>query len=174
MKRLRDPRALFRRRACSTPTLASCLGVKYIPQSTPDAGPNSTPLRLRRHHLYRFALSLLAATVVWLVAPAAHAAGPQCDIRGATTIAPSPTLDTQGGSVDASPADSCSGAAVDHTLQPDHSRSSASLDDQAPRASLSETPRVREAAPSATLSRAAEVFPAPAGVRDRVERPPRG
>lgn len=130
-------------------------------------------MSVRLNHLYRFAVSLLAATVVWLVAPAAHAAGPQCDIRGATTIAPSPTLDTQGGSVDAA-ADSCSGAAVDHALQPDHTRSSPSVDDQMPRASLSETPRVHEAAPSATLAPSTEVFPAPAGVRDRVERPPRG
>ena len=138
----------------------------------PRAGPNSTPVKLYGRTL-TLALSLLAAIAVWLVAPAARASGPQCDIRGATVIAPSPTLDTQGGSIDATP-DSCGATAIDRALQRDTSRSSPNVEEQGPRASLPELVRVRPATPTAALAPVEEASTLSPGVHDRVERPPRG
>jgi hypothetical protein len=44
--------------------------------------------------------ALLATLAVWLVASPAFAAAPMCDDRGASGMAPAPTLDTPNASVD--------------------------------------------------------------------------
>lgn len=131
-------------------------------------------MKLCPRAVFRLALSLLAATAVWLLAPAARAAAPLCDMRGATAIAPTPTLDTEGGSADAAaPADCSAPSATEHTLDRDRSRSGAGLDDQGPRASLPAEVHVRPATPTAALARAVETFTVSPGARARVERPPR-
>jgi hypothetical protein len=62
-------------------------------------------------------LAVLAALAVWLVAwPAAAAVAPLCDGRGASALAPAPTLDAPDASIDVGGAEGC----VD-LLERDHS-----------------------------------------------------
>ncbi len=123
----------------------------------------------------RIFVSLLAATFVWLLAPAARAAAPLCDSRGAITFAPNVVLEEPNASVDVGEADDCSGAnAADFSLE--HGRGTnaqASADDGA-RALVAQSPMILPAAPADVLEDAAATFVAPAGVRFRVDRPPRG
>ena len=49
---------------------------------------------------FRPLLVVLAALAVWLVARPARAAAPLCDDRGASSLAPAPTLDTPNASID--------------------------------------------------------------------------
>jgi len=129
-------------------------------------------VKLCPRHVCRLGLSLLAALAVWLLAPAAHAAAPLCDMRGATAIAPNPTLDTQGGSVDATPDDCSATSAAERTLDRDRSPS-LDLDDHGPRASVPADVRVEPVSATAALAHSGETFTLAPGTRSRVERPPR-
>jgi hypothetical protein len=125
------------------------------------------------HRPLNLLFALLAAMVVWLVAPAARADAPLCDMRGATAVAPNPTLDTQGGSIDATPDDCFGASATARALQRDRSPSSVDFGDQGPRASVPAKLRVRAATPTAALAHFGQACTLPSGIRHRVERPPR-
>ena len=119
-------------------------------------------------------MSLLAATFVWLLAPSARAAAPQCDSRGAITFAPNPTLEEPNASVDVGQADDCSGATADD-LGYDHGRAPTSADSgsEGVRALVAKSPTILPASASDVLEEAASTFVPPSGVRARVDRPPR-
>ena len=130
-------------------------------------------MRLYRKPL-RFALSLLAAAIVCIASRSALAAAPQCDVRAAITFAPNPTLETSKASSIEATGDDCSTTPnVDRVLQRGHAPSAPDASDAAPRAAVPAALRVLPAAPTAALAHFDETFTLPAGVRLRVERPPR-
>ncbi len=122
----------------------------------------------------RIFLSFVAAALIWLVAPSAHAAAPQCDARGAITFAPNPTLDEPNTSIDIGQADDCSGATVEEKAY-DHGRSRnvQSSGEEAARVWLTAALVILPATPTDALERAASTFVVPMASRDRIERPPR-
>jgi len=129
-------------------------------------------VRLCDRHI-RLVLSLLAAALVCVVSRAAHAEAPQCDVRAATTFAPNPTLDSSQDAADVAP-DDCSQTAIDRTLQRGHAPNAPDAVDSIPRADVPAALRVVPASPTAVLAHFDDTFTLPAGVKGRVERPPRG
>jgi hypothetical protein len=123
----------------------------------------------------RTLLVALVALALWLVASPASASAPLCDDRGASGLAPPPTLDLQNASVDVG-------------MSPD------SCPDGVERDASFHQGRVPEPLPSPTVANALpvdarvtvipggawrrsssfELAAARLGVRDRLERPPRG
>ena len=69
------------------------------PIDTCGEDPRRSTLR-RMPRSVRTLLVVLAAVAVWLVATPASASAPLCDSRGASGLAPPPTLDLQNASVD--------------------------------------------------------------------------
>ena len=129
---------------------------------------------LYRKHI-RFALSLLAAALVCVASRSALAAAPQCDVRAAITFAPNPTLESSKASSIEATADDCSAKpVVDRMIQRGRAPSTPDASDAAPRAAVPAALRVLPATPTAALAHFAETFTLPAGIRARVERPPRG
>jgi hypothetical protein len=122
----------------------------------------------------RVILPLLAAAVVWLVAGSARAAAPQCDIRGAITFAPNPTLEEPNTSMDVGQADDC-GAKTVTDLAYNHGRSPTGVDsaDDLSRVALARVVAILDAAPSGTLTSDAPAPLVSRAERDRLERPPR-
>lgn len=107
---------------------------------------------------------------VWLLAPSALAAAPQCDVRAATTVAPPPTLEDLASSVDLG--DTCTPSApLDFVHQ---GRGSSELGFSAsPDVTLSSDRIVLSSPRSAVLPRAHETSTAPPGVKSSIDRPPR-
>jgi len=131
-----------------------------------------TPHRVKR--FVRLLISLVAATLVWLVASPARAAAPLCDARGAITFAPNPTLEEPNSSVDIGQADDCLQSSLDDRAY-DHGRSPTAVDvgEDAARASVPAALTILPATPTDSLARCrVDVLPSRAD-RDRVERPPR-
>jgi hypothetical protein len=126
----------------------------------------------------RIAVSLLAATLVWLLAPrSAFAAAPLCDARGAITFAPNPTLEEPNASIDIGEADDCSGASsADFTLEHGQhgTRSPLSGAEDGARALVATSPVILPAAPADVLEDTEATLVPPSGVSTRLERPPRG
>ena len=123
----------------------------------------------------RIAVSLLAATFVWLLAPSAHAAAPLCDARGAITFAPPPTLEEPNVSIDVGDADDCSGAtqtdvALDHGQ---HGPSAQTSAEDGARALVATSPVILPASFADVLEVAETMFVPPNGVTSRLDRPPR-
>jgi hypothetical protein len=121
----------------------------------------------------RIALSLLAATLVWLVAGSARAAAPFCDARGATSFAPNPTLEEPNTSIDIGQADDCAGTS--HDLTCDHGRGATAIDAvaDANRVALPAELVILPATPTDALAHADGSSLPSRTDRDRVERPPR-
>jgi hypothetical protein len=121
----------------------------------------------------RILVSLLAATFVWLLAPAARAAAPLCDSRGAITFAPNVVLEEPNASVDVGQ-DDCSGPTTfDLTLEHGRGTSAQAIADDGARALAAQSPTILPASLADVLEDAAATFVAPPGVRFRVDRPPR-
>ncbi len=123
----------------------------------------------------RTLLVTLAALAVWLVAWPASAAAPLCDSRGASGFAPPPTLDPQEASVDVG----MSPDACPDGVERDSSFHQGRVPDPLP------SPAVANALPvdahvtviacgAWRRSGSFELAAARLGVRDRLERPPRG
>ena len=107
---------------------------------------------------------------MWLFAPSAFAAAPQCDVRAATTFAPPPTLEDLASSVDLG--DACAPAApLDFVHQ--GRGSSEPVFSASPDVALSPTFAVPQAASTQVAVPAHEATDAPQGVRSSIERPPR-
>jgi hypothetical protein len=123
----------------------------------------------------RIVVSLIAATLVWLVAGSARANAPLCDSRGATMFAPNPTLEEPNTSVDVGQVDDCAGAqANDAACHHGHGTTvTDSAAAEGARALLPAALTILPASPTDALSNAHEA-PLPSRLdRDRVERPPR-
>jgi len=124
----------------------------------------------------RIAVSLFAATLVWLFAEKhALAAAPLCDSRGAITFAPPPTLEEPNASIDVGDADDCSGpsqqdVALEHGQHGSTAQSSA---EDGARALVASSPVILPAALADVLEEAATTFVPPSGVSSRLDRPPR-
>lgn len=108
-----------------------------------------------------------------LASRSALAAAPLCDARAASSFAPNPTLDSSSASVDATATDGCSQGWTGKVLQRGHAPTAPDASDSLPRAAVPTALRVLAASPTAALAVLAPTFTLPAGVRDRVERPPR-
>jgi|HubBroStandDraft_2_1064218.scaffolds.fasta_scaffold130802_2 hypothetical protein len=122
----------------------------------------------------RTLLVALAAVAVWLVASPASAAAPLCDNRGASGMAPPPTLDLQNASVDIG----MSPDACPDGVERDTSFHQGRVPDPLPSASVASALPVdtQVKVPACGVwHRAAslELDAARLGVRDRLERPPR-
>ena len=133
-----------------------------------------TPHRLRLY--LRIAISLLAATFVWLLAPkSAHAAAPLCDARGAITFAPPPTLEEPNASVDIGDADDC-GAPSSQDVAFQHGQrgpSGQTAAEDGERALTTISPVILPASFADVLHDAQTTFVPPSGVSSRLDRPPR-
>jgi hypothetical protein len=122
------------------------------------------------------ALALVAVTMaVWLIGKPAAAAAPLCDERGATTLAPPPTLDAPVASIDVGDTgDGCARLAVDRDIAYSQGRGS----DPSPAPSHSDltidtdAPRVVRPLSAIVPSAETRLVHRP-GVRTRLERPPR-
>ena len=121
----------------------------------------------------RIFVGLLAATFVWLLAPAAHAAAPLCDSRGAITFAPNVVLEEPNASVDVGQDDCSGGATFDLVLDHGRGTDAQSSAEDGVRALVAKSPVILPAAPADVLEEAASTFVAPSGVRSRLDRPPR-
>jgi hypothetical protein len=126
---------------------------------------------------FRIAISLLAATFVWLVAAekSAFAAAPLCDARGAITFAPPPTLEEPNASVDVGQADDC-GDSRSEDLALQHGQRGPSAQNAAEdgaRALVATTPMILPAAFADVLEAAETTFVPPSGISSRLDRPPR-
>lgn len=126
---------------------------------------------------FRTAIFVGVMLALWLVGRPAHAAtfAPFCDDRGATALAPPPTLEATDEAVRRTAAPPCDGEApiFGLALQPAHR--------VVPTASAAATPAATTAPlpllPSpldGPIAFVARETARPAGVRYRVERPPRG
>jgi hypothetical protein len=130
-------------------------------------------LRLCKRHLRLF-LSLLAAALVCVVSRSALADAPQCDARAATTYAPNPKLQSStAASVDVGPSDCASDVNAGNVLQRGHAPTAPDASDAQPRADVPAGLRVLPATPTAVLALFERTFTVPAGVKGRVDRPPR-
>jgi len=123
----------------------------------------------------RIAVSLLAATFVWLLAPSARAAAPLCDSRGAITFAPPPTLEEPNASIDVGDADDCGGSsrtdvALQHGQRGPSSQTSA---EDGARALVASSPVILPASCADVLEDVQTTFVPPSGVASRLDRPPR-
>lgn len=123
----------------------------------------------------RIAVSLLAATFVWLLAPSARAAAPLCDSRGAITFAPPPTLEEPNASIDVGDADDCSSqsrddVALDHGQ---HGSSTQTAAEDGARALVATSPVILPASIADVLEDTETTFVPPSGVSSRLDRPPR-
>ncbi len=133
-----------------------------------------TPRRLRLY--LRIAISLLAATFVWLLAEKhAQAAAPLCDARGAITFAPPPTLEEPNASVDIGQADDCSDSrsediALQHGQRGPSSQTAA---EDGARALAATSPVILPASFADVLEAKETTFVPPSGVSSRLDRPPR-
>lgn len=121
----------------------------------------------------RILVSLLAATFVWLLAPAARAAAPLCDSRGAITFAPNVVLEEPNASVDVGQDDCSGGSTFDLVLDHGRGTSAQSSADDGARALVAQSPMILPAAPADVLEEAASTFVPPSGVHTRLDRPPR-
>lgn len=108
---------------------------------------------------------------VWLLAPSAFASAPRCDVRAATVLAPTPTLEAPTASIDVGVSDCAPEIELDMLHQgrtaPEVAFSSS------PSATLASSVVVVPAARSEKIAPAFESSDAPSGVRTSVERPPR-
>jgi hypothetical protein len=123
---------------------------------------------------FRPLLMVLAALAVWLVAWPAVAAAPICDSRGASALAPAPTLDTPDASIDVSKGpDAC----VDMLERDDgfhQGRAPKPLPSSASADLLPVAGNARMAPPSVTFHPVErDTRRCKSMVRDRLERPPR-
>jgi len=132
--------------------------------------PNSSGVK----RWVRIAVSLLAATLVWLAAGSARAAAPLCDARGSTMFAPNPTLEEPNTSIDIGQADDCSGDQANDPAY-DNGRGTTATDstENAGRASLPAALVILPATPTDSLAHADGAELPSRLDRERVERPPR-
>jgi len=123
----------------------------------------------------RSLIAVSAGLLVWLVAAPARAAAPLCDNRGAIMLAPAPVLDAPVASVDiGEPSDCLDLHAFEASLE-ENSRSGDPFPQAAHVDAATLTARLPFPTPSSVPAPVFSEPPCPlAGVRGRVERPPRG
>jgi hypothetical protein len=111
------------------------------------------------------------ATVIWLIAPSAHAAAPRCDIRAATTFGPTPMLEEPTSSIDVGQNDCTPPSPLDALAQ-GRSRTQVVFS-AAPDLTLTPSTTIASSPESDALARPIESSRAPSGVRSSLDRPPR-
>ncbi|MEO8874202.1 MAG: hypothetical protein ABI461_01340 [Polyangiaceae bacterium] len=121
--------------------------------------------------LTRRLLVAALATVIWLIAPSAHAAAPRCDVRAATTFGPTPTLETQNASVDVGNS-SCAPSSPLDMLNQGRTQTEIVFSN-APDLSLSPTLTIFPSPEVGELPRSFDVETPPSGELSSVDRPPR-
>ncbi|MGH7280176.1 MAG: hypothetical protein ACRELY_01515 [Polyangiaceae bacterium] len=123
-----------------------------------------------RVSLVKRLLFVAIGAFVWLFAPSAFAAAPQCDVRAATTLAPPPTLEDLRSSVDLG--DACVPSVPLDVVHQGRGSSEVGFS-ASPDVALIAITVVPSASRSDVLPRVDETSRAPSGVRSSVDRPPR-
>jgi len=122
--------------------------------------------------LTRRLLVAALATVIWLIAPSAHAAAPRCDVRAATTFGPAPNLEEPTTSIDVGD-DSCAPSSPLDMLNQGRT-STEIVFSNAPDLALASLTTIAPSPFVGELPRDFDRTTAPAGVRSSVDRPPQG
>jgi hypothetical protein len=122
----------------------------------------------------RILVAALVALAAWLVAGTALAAAPICDARGASALAPPPTLDTPNESIDVGMGPEACDYAPDDGVSLHQGRTADPLPSPAGADLLPMTPQARVvAAAGSSISREFALSGGAQGVYARLERPPR-